>query len=352
MHVFFIIFIAFLTIFILPAERKVIPKIPIFFTIILIIWSIIVLYLAPYGFDRLQYLIMFNLLEYQTFTKDPGWVNYMWIIKSVVGDNSDAFFLINDIIFTGGFFYFAYKNFPKEYWWYYLVIVFISTGYYNGATNILRSGLGMSLVFYGLANFAPECKHRIKALLFCLIGCTIHLSTGLILSAFVLAYFFPKHKVYLAIWSIFVVLSYFDTLNFIGPYISDFMGDESYRFDVYVDSIGQDIETYKNAGFRFDFLFYSAIPIIFALTYINKYKYRNPFYYILFSAYLIINSFWLIVIRMPFGDRFALMSWIFIPCLTTYPLLSSKSTPIVNKKRWLLYSLLLPTALNIWYLIR
>ena len=38
------------------------------------------------------------------------------------------------------------------------------------------------------------------------------------------------------------------------------------------------------------------------------------------SLYILVNAFWLLVIRIPYTDRFAYLSWFLIPFILIYPL--------------------------------
>lgn len=345
-----LILISIGTLLYLLFKRGKIPKFDAVSSSILIFLAILGLVLTPYGGDMRAYARAYLSLDRASAFDDPGWGIYTDIIHWFVGDNIDVFFFINYILFTLGFVYFAYKNIPKCYLWYFLLVVFISMGYHNGATNVLRSGLGLSCVFFGLSQFADNCKHKIRALIWCLIGCSMHLSTGVVVIALIISYFLPLNRLYLCVWIVFSVLSYMDSLSFLEPYILDIMGDESNRLEYYIASMGE-TTFYENAGFRFDFLFYSFIPIVFSYNYIYRYKYEDRFYNIIFCTYLITNCFWLVIIRMPYGDRFALLSWIFIPILTLYPIFKSKRN-IPHKKGWLLAAISFPVALNLYMTLR
>lgn len=338
------------TIILLGTKRSNIQNINIFFTICLIIYAILDLYFAPYGADRLNYEYAFLHTDTFKWNKDPGWGLYTSILYKLTSGDANAFFLINDIIFTGGFVYFAYRNFQRGYLWYFLLIVFISLGYHSGGTNIMRSGLAFSCVFYGLADYMPGSKHKIRFLIWAFLGCAIHLSTALLLCALILCYYFPKKKLYLFIWVVFVVLSYANLLRFLEPVIVDVLGDDSSRIESYLAGVGQQNNIYRNIGFRFDFVIYSVVPIIVGYIYLLKYNYNNKVFTTLYCSYLVINTFWLIVIRIPFGDRFALISWILIPIIMAYPPLTQNNFP--SKKVWLAIAILFPTILNIYYLLK
>lgn len=325
----------------LTSDRKRLGGVQPVWTFLLILAALLSIYFAPFGFDRKMYEIIY--LNPESFSKDQGWIVYNRIVRIVAGENSNIFFLINDILYTGGFVYFTFKTFNRDYAWYYLVIVFISIGYYSGGSNVLRSGLALSLIFYGLGLYM-KYRNIIPLLICALMGCMIHLSTILIACALVVAYLYPKYKLYLGIWCLFLVLSYFNTLGFVSDTIIDLMGDDSYRLQGYLDGPN---DLYKKAGFRFDFIVYSAVPIVFGLYYLVRKKFMDRFYIVIFSAYFLINSIWLVVIRMPYTDRMALMSWIFIPIIIAYPPLKGQMS---NQRQMIFLSILFPFSLHLYFL--
>ena len=98
------------------------------------------------------------------------------------------------------------------------------------------------------------------------------------------------------------------------------LGGLDARAEEYVNNDG--IQDSYNVGFRLDFVLYSLAPALFA-----KYNMKNlvedlPLYNTIYRAYLLVNSLWLLLIRMPYTDRFAYLSWFMIPFLLLYPVLN------------------------------
>lgn len=96
-------------------------------------------------------------------------------------------------------------------------------------------------------------------------------------------------------------------------------------------------------------MIYSLIPIIIGVIYLIKYKIDDRFYATVFCAYILINIIWLVVIRIPFADRFALMSWVFIPMVTAYPPLKLN---MPMRRQYLTVAIMLPTLLTLMYMLR
>jgi len=72
--------------------------------------------------------------------------------------------------------------------------------------------------------------------------------------------------------------------------------------------------------FRWDFLLYSSMPIILGAYTLFVRKVYNNTYLILLGTYIYANSFWVLVIRGLFSNRFAYLSWFIYPIVLAYPL--------------------------------
>lgn len=341
----FTLFFAGITLLALCRRGNDIPRVNNAWTVLLIILAIAIIYWAPEGFDKLMYRGIYE--SPGRFKKDVGWETYNAIYRFIIGSHTDLFFLVHDIVYTCGFVYFAYKTFPKEYVWYYLLITFISMGYYSGGTNVMRSGFAISLIFYGLGGLTFTRKSLVRLGMFAMVACTVHLSTAIIVCSMAAAYFFPKYKWYLGMWILVLALSYADALGMIADYMVQILGDDSKRLTFYMSS-GEAAGLYRKAGFRLDFVIYSLIPIVIGLLYLVKFGVDDRFYTTAFCSYILINIVWLVVIRIPFADRFALMSWVFIPIVTCYPAIKC-SMPL--RRQYLAVAILLPTLLTIMLMV-
>lgn len=208
------------------------------------------------------------------------------------------------------------------------------------------------MIYFGLSRYLYCKSTRNGAIIFLCISAvavTVHYSIILLILGLVSGYFFPKTKWYVYMWVCCVVLSYFNALEGILSPIIHYFGETGDRLDSYVSQIGERNEFYLKAGWRLDFIIYSAVPLVFAYYYVKLCNYRNQFYQCLLCGYLVANSFWLCVIRMPFTDRIALISWIIIPIITSYPVLTDPS--IKRPSICLAVSYLFPLMLCILNLI-
>ena len=110
------------------------------------------------------------------------------------------------------------------------------------------------------------------------------------------------------------------------------------------------VETHYNVGFRIDFVLYSCLPIIIGYIYQNRLHYKNEFYSLIHSTYIIANAFWVLVIRANFSDRFAYLSWFMYALVMMYPLLENPEhfKNVQDKVFWTLLGINLFTYFMFW----
>lgn len=343
--------------YLLNSNLDRIPSVQNYWTFLIIFVAIIMIYNAPFGFDRIQYKKAFENPEMWGREKDPGWELYNSIYRQIFGSDSNVFFFFHDIIYTLLFVSFAWIAIKSEYRYYFLLLLFISLGYYNGGTNVMRSGFANALIYLAMSRYL-KCNLSGKGILefICIsvMAITIHFSVLLTILSLIVGYLFPKVRVYFFIWLGCVILSYLNLLEPIVEPINNILDPSATeRLDKYLLEIGKEVDIYQNAGWRLDFIIYSAVPLIFAFYYIRKCKYKDKFYHCVLCAYLIANSYWLCVIKMPFTDRVAYLSWCLIPIVTVYPILSNHYKAKASQPSMaLLLSFIMPLGLDLIYLIR
>ena len=154
--------------------------------------------------------------------------------------------------------------------------------FYGYAVNGIRNGVACSFVILALAGVCKGERTWPIILSFIAIGC--HKSTALPLAAMFFTYFVKNPKLMYATWFGAIALS----LVF---------------------------------G-RWDFLLYSAMPILLGWYAVFKRKVYNHTYLILLGTYIYANAFWVMVIRGLFSNRFAYLSWFIYPIVLAYPLLN------------------------------
>ena len=83
-----------------------------------------------------------------------------------------------------------------------------------------------------------------------------------------------------------------------------------------------DMSEFSKAGFRWDFLLYSAAAVVMAWCVCIKKDLQDNWYNAICTVYCLCNAFWLLVIRSAFSNRFAYLSWFLYPIVIAYPLVN------------------------------
>lgn len=198
-----------------------------------------------------------------------------------------------------------------------MLFLFSSLMFFTFGTNGLRNGLACHIVLLAIS-YLYDAKYIIGAL-FCLLAFGIHRSVLLPIAASVGGIFLsekPKWALYFWFASIGIslvaggaVANFFVSLGF-----DDRMADYTWG--------DNDMGQFSRTGFRWDFLLYSAFPVLLGWFVCIRRKAGDQWYNALFSAYCFANAFWIMVIRSAFSNRFAYLSWFLYPVMIAYPLIN------------------------------
>jgi hypothetical protein len=281
---------------------------------LVVAFTIIPVNYAWYGCDYVVYAMGF---ERSTSFSNAGserlFSLYSFLIRSVT-ESPAVFFCISSLLYIS-FYAWACRRFSGGNATLSQLALCFGGPFFTGyMCNTMRAGLALSLV---LVAYTYVQENKKIAAIIGLAAVGVHSSALLPVAAVVVAYYYNRPKTYIYIWVLCILVSlaagsYFSTL-FAGL-------TDNQRLNGYLVASAEDARRYK-VGFRWDFLAYSFIPVVAGWYYLIKKEFQDNFYSILYSAYLICNSFWVLVIRVPFSDRFAYLSWFLIPFILGYPLL-------------------------------
>ncbi len=207
------------------------------------------------------------------------------------------------------------------------VFAFLNFGFYGGAINGIRNGMALSIVLLALTIIITKERRMLWAILLMGIAYEIHSSTILpSLCLLCSVYFIKKPKLTIAIWFSSIAISLVAG-NAIAP-IFDSLGLDD-RLSSYLESgnTGLMNNAFSNIGFRWDFLIFSAVPIVWGWWIITKKHLNDKKYGIIFNTYVLANSFWVLVIRASFSNRFAALSWFLYFLVLIYPMLKHNLFP-------------------------
>lgn len=290
------------------------PNFPSILNSLLMLFVIVAMALKPIVIydDKYNYRDKFINASIAIFidAKDIGWSLYTFFVK-IIFDNPDIYFFLTAFIYTIGYYVFAKKYIPRSMIFIFLIASFSSFGFLAYGTNTIRAGFALSLLLIALS-FNKKIFYFI---LFGALAVLSHKSMALPLLVFFLTRFYNNSKGYFRVWFLTFVISIIN-VGFIVAFFENALGSFDDRSSSYFAS--QTTIVYKS-GFRLDFIIYSVVPIALGYYYIVILKIRDLFYIRLYNTYILVNAVWLIVIRMPFTDRIAYLSWFLIPFILLYP---------------------------------
>lgn len=232
---------------------------------------------------------------------------------------------------------------------------------YQFGVNGLRNGFACSMVILA---FAIAANGNISKMLLggvvLIFALGSHKSVMLPIAAFLAATYVvksPKWAIY------FWVLSIGVSLVAGGTMINFFSGlgfDD--RMSSYASGMDEFGDSFSSTGFRWDFLAYSAMPV-WLTWYVTKKaeKERAEFgdtieeaetnitgagriadahsmrvFNILATTYILANSFWVMVIKAAFSNRFAYLSWFLYPVVLAYAVIRLHIWPDQDRKAGLI----------------
>ena len=187
----------------------------------------------------------------------------------------------------------------------------------NYSYNTIRSGAAGAVCLYALSYLIQDDKKDVLiGYIIAFIAVAVHRSMAIPVASFTMARFLSVNfKTALWGWISAIAISVVA-----GTYIQSLVSSLGLDNRSVSYLSGQAIAS-VSTRFRFDFLLYSAMPIVFAYYVIIKKNICDKVYTMLIVTYLISNAFWVLVIRMAYTDRVAYLSWFMYPLVMSYPLL-------------------------------
>lgn len=338
-HLLFCITILSCIVMLQPAQAGRIVRAPgNFSTVLLMVAVVLVIGSLPVlwgtGADRDIYASQYISLQDGTVgldesDKDVLFTKYMLVCGGVF--DYKAWFYVTAFIYCLNHYIFA-RSVSKDYAFVILLMFFSSFMFYSYGVNTIRAGFAASFLLLALSFY--ERPILFFGFMAVAIGC--HASMMLPAVAIVTSRFYDGRKLYLTVWVLSIFLSamlghFFETL------FSSIVPDSR------VSYLNADYDaTHYTIGFRIDFIIYSCVPVFLGYYYIAKKGFNDRFYSLLYNTYLLANSFWILVIRANFSDRFAYLSWFLYPILLIYPLLKQR---IVRNQKHIIVALVLVVEL-------
>ncbi len=239
------------------------------------------------------------------------------------GVSVHMFFLYCATLYFGANFVATRKIFGI-YYYIPLLVIMCMFGFMTHAVNAMRAGLAYSFLLVAFA-YRGKMMVMIPA---AVLGYYMHNSAILLIVAGIAAWVVRNPKLYLLAWigSIAASLAMGGSIG--AMFDSSGLGGD--RVEGYMDATDGDMAQF--GIFRWDFVAYSALPVIVGAYFIFKRAYTDRFYVWLFCIYLLSNSFWILVIRAMFSNRFAAPSWALMPLVLIYPFIKERFWPDQQQK--------------------
>lgn len=296
--------------------------------------------------DTVNYAWGYKLANGLAFFKMDFEEEWLWefilLTCKQSGFTVNMWFLIVEIGYLG-FVFLGLRKLLHENPWMAMLFFLSAFSTFTFGTNGIRNGLACSMVVFAFAIAANKgVGQLIQAGIVLVLAFGIHRSTALpIIAFFVASYLIKSPKFAIGFWvasiGLSLVLGGFFTNFFMGLGFDD-------RMTSYATSMEQNKEQFSQTGFRWDFLLYSAMPVWLTWYICKKVDEERALYgetqeeietrvpgagriadahsmrvfYILSTTYMLANSFWVMVNKAAFSNRFAYLSWFMYPVVIAY----------------------------------
>ena len=248
-----------------------------------------------------------------------------------------SFFLLCSAIYVGCL-WLAMRRIFRDYYYIPLLVTFSMFTFWSYGVNGIRNGMAASMVI-----LAMTYVNRVPVMcLLALIGVGFHKSAFLMVAASALAWHVKDSRHYLMGWIACVVISYTFGGALQGWMATlDVMGDDD-RFSGYLtgeNMVGEYVQ--MSMVFRWDFLLYSSVAVAVGAYFIFIRNFRDEYYHWWYNSFLVMNGFWVLIIRAAYSNRFAQISWFIMPIILIYPFL--------RQRFWLHHEKYLGLAILVFY---
>ena len=257
--------------------------------------------------------------EVPSLTSEWLWHNMNTFSKDLGFDAHD-FFLFVDLAYFGLMLLCCWRLFPNN-TWIAVLFFFASFSCYTYSVNGIRNGLGTSIILLAVTFLTEKDWRKYLSIVLMLVAFGIHRSTSLPSIAAITAAFVIKEPKYaIRFWTASIFISLVAG-NAIGNIFAGLGFDDRMEGYFNMQNDANEMSRFESTGFRFDFLLYSAMPVLMAWYVTVKRNFKDRTFNIIANTYILANAFWVMVIRAAYSNRFAYLSWFIYPLVIAYPLL-------------------------------
>ena len=274
--------------------------------------------------DMGTYDRMFNLFRGSDIWTVPSDDTFFFLLMYWCAQRMDAqwFFLIVEVMYLAPVLIACLRFYKKND---YIAILFClaAFSFFTYGVNGIRNGAACSFVILAISFIEGGVVEKILCAVFSLIAINFHHATALPVLCMIVAYLVKSPRIMFVFWFFSIIVSLIA-----GDYVSNLFAGLGFddRLSDYITTEAEE-DLFSYTGFRWDFLLYSAIPVIMGYYIIFRKKVFDPTYLLLLGTYIYANSFWIMVIRANYSNRFAYLSWFLYPLVLSYPLLKLNIWP-------------------------
>lgn len=220
----------------------------------------------------------------------------------------------------------------------FVVVISMFTFWAYGVSGV-RNGVGASLFILAMTYTESIPMMMMIALL----GAGIHNTIYLMIAGALIAWFWNDSRVYIVAWfaCILISLIFGNSIQAWMAGFADSVADDN-KLTAYLTYDEQQMRLdgmVVTTAFRWDFLAYSGIGVALG-SYFSIFRgFKDQYYQWIFNIYLICNSFWVLIIRAPYSNRFAQISWFILPIVLIYPFMRERFW--VNQEKMLTVGILI-----------
>lgn len=259
-------------------------------------------------------LFVNGILQYNPDSKEWFFEWLMYQCSQVMDVHS--FFLLIEILYVLPVLWACKKLVPNHALLMFLVCMG-AFSFFTYGTNGIRNGMACSLIIAALTCVHGNLVQKVMGGILAFLAFNIHRSTALPIVCILATFFVKDTRLILGWW----IASIFLSLVAGGPIEAFFTG---LGFDDRLSSYATDDSAdamFSSTGFRWDFLLYSMMPILLGYYVVIKRKIWDKNYLLLLHTYILCNSFWVMMIRASYSNRFAYLSWFLYALVLIYPCL-------------------------------
>lgn len=272
------------------------------------------------GADTAQYFLYYkDFIQGDLKLLDPGFT-ILISLSSLLGSEGyffmlAAFFMVPLCV--------VFIRIESKYKIFVFILFLTQFSFLSMGINILRQGVGIS--FFILASYFYFFKYaKTKALLLFVFAISLHLSLILYLPMYILARRIGlRTGVIILIIAIVISCLPFNLLDTLSslPLVGR-------RMDSYLNS---DNSIGYRVGFRLDFLLYNSYYILLGLYLVYKGKgvIKCFLYQESLILYILLTAVFVLTFKVPYSDRFGVLSWVLIPIIVFPVFYLPKNTRIL-----------------------